>query len=125
MCLPWSRAARTFADVEPDRLRGGLELGTVERGRDPNSLSCIAQNLASPPCARASSATIAAGIACGWKLSGWCFQAMRTLPGNASWTAWRLGSTRLQNGHWKSETTTIVTSASAGPRRGVSSTGTL
>ena len=45
----------------------------------------------------------------------------RRSPGSSS--AW--SSTRLQNGHWKSENSTIVTSALSGPLIGESPTGTF
>ncbi len=90
----------------------------------PKSASCIAQNFASPPCARASSVAIAAGSARAWNGSGLCLKTKRTLPRYASSTCFSVGPTRLQKGHSKSEDSTIVTRASAGPFTGESSTGT-
>ena len=106
--------------VTADRMLGG---GGTPR---PAPHAAPAPAPAAPPVEdpRASSTAIAAGSALAWPGSGWCFQPKRTLPGKASAMAWSVGSTRLQKGHWKSEATTIVTRASAGPRSGVSSTGT-
>src|SRR5207237_10149206 len=72
-------------------------------------LSCISQYLPWSPAARAA---IAAGIALGWKGSGRSRHATRTLPLYSVITWLIVGSTRLQNGHWKSENCTIVTFAS-------------
>src|SRR4051812_35329567 len=63
-------------------------------------------------------AASAAGIAFGWKLKGWFFQAILTLPLYSSMICLSVGSTRLQKGHWKSEYSTIVTAAVLGPRTG-------
>ena len=86
------------------------------------SFACMGQNL---PCSRAASAASAAGTACGCIGSGWCFHTTRICPGNACSSCASEGSTRVQNGHWKSEKSTTVSFASAGPRDGSSArTGT-
>ncbi len=81
------------------------------------SRSWKGQNL---PCSRAASEASAAGMAFGCMGSGWCFQTTRTCPLKASSTCLSVGSTRPQNGHWKSEKRTMVSLASAGPRAGSS-----
>ena len=63
-------------------------------------------------------AASAAGIALGWKESGWFFQATRILPLYSSRSCCSVGSTRPQNGHWKSDHSTMVTGAFLGPRTG-------
>src|SRR3954466_5540304 len=63
-------------------------------------------------------AASAAGIAFGWKLKGLFFHAILTLPLYSSMICLSVGSTRLQNGHWKSENSTMVTGAVFGPRTG-------
>ena len=124
MCLPEAIASFTFATSRPSSCAARSMLASSSAGASSKSLSCIAQNFASPPCARASSAAIAAGSARAWNGSGFWRNEKRSLPGNASSSCFKVGPTRLQNGHSKSDDSTIVTSASAGPRSGVSSTGT-
>ena len=77
-----------------------------------NSLSCISQNF---PCAWAATAASAASGASAWKGSGLCRKITRTLFPYSFSIWWSVGTTRLQNGHWKSENSTTVTFASAGP----------
>ena len=63
-------------------------------------------------------AAMAAGLALLWKGSGRLRQATRTLP-EYSFMIWStVGSTREQNGHWKSENWTMVTRASLAPLMG-------
>src|SRR5205823_12189763 len=88
------------------------------------SFSCMAQNL-SLPCSYAAIAASAAGIALGWNDSGWFFQAIRTLPLYSSSICLSVGSTRPQNGHWKSDHSTMVTGAFFGPRTGAAPTSTV
>src|ERR1051325_2243586 len=85
-------------------------------------LSCISQNL---PCSPAARAAMAAGMALGWKGSGRSRHATRTLPLYSSMTLLMVGSTREQNGHWKSENCTMVTSASLAPFTGAPLTSAL
>src|SRR5215831_19255746 len=63
-------------------------------------------------------AASAAGIAFWWNGSGWFFHTMRTSFGYVSSTCLNVGSTRPQNGHWKSDHSTIVTLAFFAPRTG-------
>jgi len=89
------------------------------------SRSCAAQKPFSPFCARASRASSAAGSARGWNGSGLSFQTTRTLSPYVFEISSSVGMTLLQNGHWKSDHSTIVTSAVAGPLDGESPTGTF
>ncbi len=57
--------------------------------------------------------------------SGRCFQTIRTLSPYVSSICLRVGPTLAQYGHWKSENSTIVTGASAGPLAGAPSVSTL
>ena len=70
------------------------------------------------PASPATRATMAAGMALGWKSSGKSRQTTRTLPLYSSRILSMVGSTREQNGHWKSENCTMVTSASLAPLPG-------
>ena len=56
-----------------------------------------------------------------WMSSGSCFQTMRTLSPYTFRICSRVGPTLPQNGHWKSENSTIVTGAPAGPCTGAPS----
>ena len=56
----------------------------------------------------------AAGVALLWNGSGSCLNATRTSLPYSFMTCLTVGSTRPQNGHWKSENSTIVTLASFG-----------
>jgi len=47
------------------------------------------------------------------------FQTMRTRSPYLSWSWSTVVSARRQNGHWKSENSTMVTGATAGPRMGL------
>ena len=68
---------------------------------------------------------MAAGLALLWKGSGRLRHATRTLPAY-SFMIWSMvGSTREQNGHWKSENCTMVTSASLAPLIGAPLTSAL
>ena len=88
--------------------------------------SWTAQNLSFPPCLNASIATWAAGSAFGWKGSGLLRHTSRTLSPYCLRICSTVGSTRPQNGHWKSLNSTMVTSASGLPRSGCASVmGTL
>src|SRR3954464_6828023 len=89
-----------------------------------NIRSCIFQNL-SLPCFAAAIAAFAAGIALGWKLSGSLRQTMRTSSLYVSSTCLSVGSTRAQNGHWKSDHSTIVTFGFFAPVHGPSPGSTL
>src|SRR5712691_2927396 len=57
-------------------------------------------------------------MALGWNESGWFFQAIRIFPWYCSRSCCSVGSTRPQNGHWKSDHSTIVTGAFFGPSTG-------
>src|SRR5262249_55447261 len=76
---------------------------------------CISQNL---PCSAAAMAASAAGIACSWNGSGLLRHTTRSLSPYLARMASMVGSTREQNGHWKSLHSIIVTSASGLPRVG-------
>ncbi len=121
--LPEAMASFTFAGSRPASL-AAWRIAASSREAAAKSASCIAQNFASPPCARASSVASAAGVARAWNGSGLCLKTNRTLPRYCSSSALSVGATRLQNGHSKSDDSTIVTSASAGPFTGESSRGT-
>src|SRR5467141_3104037 len=78
---------------------------------------CICQNL---PCLCAAIAALAAGSALGWKERGWLRQTSFTWPLYVSRIFWTVGSARWQNGHWKSENSTMVTLACLAPVHGES-----
>src|SRR5215470_12738286 len=67
-------------------------------------------------------AASAAGMAFGWNESGWFFQTIFTLLPYCSRTCLSVGSTREQNGHWKSLHTAMVTGAPLGPSMGAAPT---
>ena len=79
------------------------------------STSCISQNL---PCSCAAIEAIAAGLAARWNWSGKCLKTSRTSSGYLSMTCCNSGCARAQNGHSKSEYSTIVTRASGLPLMG-------
>ena len=78
---------------------------------------CISQNF---PCLCAAIAAFAAGSAFGWKGSGSLRHTSFTSPLYVSRIFRTVGSTRRQNGHWKSENSTIVTFAFFAPVHGES-----
>src|SRR5438067_650343 len=63
-------------------------------------------------------AASAAGMALLWNGSGRFFHTMRTSFGYSLATCVSVGSTRPQNGHWKSDHMTMVTLDVLGPRAG-------
>src|SRR4051812_23719007 len=89
-----------------------------------NISACIFQNL-SFPCRKAAIAAFAAGIAFWWKLSGSLRQTMRTSSLYEERICWSVGSTRAQNGHWKSDHSTMVTFGFFAPVTGPSPGSTL
>ena len=77
------------------------------------------QNASLPAEAEHGLGRVAAGFAFGWKGSGLFFQTMRSLSGPYVSLSWLIvGSTREQNGHWKSLKSTIVTGAERMPHIG-------
>jgi len=79
-CLFWSSARLKAATSSPSSWAAFSRLGRSSAGETSKSLSCMAQNFALPPWARASSAAMADGRALAWKGSGLCLNAKRTLP---------------------------------------------
>src|SRR5260370_15197101 len=86
--------------------------------------SCSFQNL-SLPCRAAAIAALAAGIALGWKGRGSLRHTTFTSSLYVSRICLRVGSTRLQKGHWKSDHSTMVTLACLPPMAGPSPGSTL
>src|SRR5438128_12146686 len=70
-------------------------------------------------------AASAAGIAFGWKESGWFFHTRRTFPGYWSITCFSVDCARPQYGHWKSDHSTMVTGGVFAPVHGPSPASTL
>src|SRR6188472_2446201 len=81
----------------------------------------MGQNL---PCSLAARPASAAPLALLWKGSGWLRKTIFTLSPYASSICLRVGTTREQNGHWKSDQSTIVTFAPALPPLAGESEGT-
>ena len=79
-------------------------------------LSCSFQALSAPWRAAAWNA-VAASMAWSWNGSGWFIQTSATSLPYLSSICFTVGSARLQNGHWKSLNSTIVTLVALAPRR--------
>ena len=106
----WSPSTRAVCDAAGvQRRRKGMRRGALSLaaaatvaliGAANAHASCIFQKPSSPFCFFTSHAAIAVGIARLWNDSGWFFHTNRTLLPYSFSICAKVGSIRLQNGHW-------------------------
>src|ERR1700688_3119469 len=114
--LPESRQLLKLAALMPAMPAAfDLSASTASPAWSLNMASCISQNL---PCSLAHSDASAALAALGCMGRGHWRKTRRTLLPYFDTTCSRVGVIREQKGHWKSENSTIVTGAPAGPLAG-------